>query len=282
LRFIDGYDGKKPFFLTVSHIEPHHQNNAHHYEGPMGSKEKYREYDVPKDLASLPGSDYKDEYPDYLGACNSCDTNLGRLIAKLKEHGLYENTIIVYTSDHGSHFRTRNRDEHMCGYDDYKRTCHEAAIHVPLVITGGAFRQGGKRVKELVSTGSLPKTFVHLAGIEVGAHMIGEELDKVATGDIPASRLDEVFVQISESRVGRCVRTQRYKYAVVAPGLNGGAEAASPRYVDDFLYDLQEDPYELHNLVWDSRYHEVKLEMRKHLLSQIEKAEHQRPVITDR
>lgn len=281
LEFLDGYSGKKPFFLTISQIEPHHQNNAHHYQGPEGSKKKYKNFTPPKDLASLPGGDWKEEYPDYLGACRSCDENLGRLIAKLKEKNLYENTVIIYTSDHGSHFRTRNRDEHTYGYDDYKRSCHESAIHVPLVISGGPFCQKGKRVKEVVSTASIPKTLVHLAGIDIGNHMIGERLDKVASGDIPPDRRNEVFVQISESRVGRCVRNERYKYSVVAPGLSGITEAASDLYIDDFLYDLEKDPYELTNLINDESYKEVKMYMRTRLLEHIKEAEHSEPQIRD-
>lgn len=281
LEFLDGYQGDKPFFLTVSHIEPHHQNNAHHYQGPAGSKEQYKNFIPPEDLADLPGGDWKEEYPDYLGAIHSCDSNFGRLIAKLKEKGLYEDTIIIYTSDHGSHFRTRNQDSHKCGYDDYKRTCHDAAVHVPLVIGGGPFAQKGRRVKELVTTGSLPKTMVHLAGIEVGEHMMGEELDLIARGIIPEERKNEVYIQISESRVGRCLRTDSYKYAVVAPFVNGGAVASSNHYIDDFLYDLQADPFELHNLTGETAYAVIKKRLRARLLELIKETEHTTPLITD-
>ena len=123
LEYLDGYAGDKPFFLTISQIEPHHQNDRHHYEGPAGSKERFAHYELPGDLAALPG-DYREEYPDYLGQCASLDENLGRLIDKLKEKGLYDDTVIIFASDHGSHFKTRNRDAHLCGGDDYKRgTC---------------------------------------------------------------------------------------------------------------------------------------------------------------
>ena len=105
--------------LFLSHIEPHHQNSTCHYQGPIGSKEKYKDFILPKDLEVLKG-DAAEEYPDYLGQCNSLDTNLGRLIEQLKETGVYENTIILYVSDHGSHFNTRNNDSHLHGFDDYK------------------------------------------------------------------------------------------------------------------------------------------------------------------
>lgn len=278
LQFFDQYDRKKPFFMTISQIEPHHQNDHKHYEGPHGSKEKYKNFVLPGDLAALKGN-AAEEYPDYLGQCASLDENLGRLIERLKEEHLYENTVIIFASDHGSHFMTRNTDSHLHGYDDYKRTCHAAATHVPLVIAGGPY-QGGKEVEELVSTESLPKTILAIAGVDVGDAMIGENLLDVVCGKTD-NRPDEVFSQISESRVGRCIRTRYYLYSVYAPDKDGGACAASDLYADDFLYDLRTDPYELNNLIHDPAYDKVRLELREKLLGWIEKAEHSRPRIVD-
>ena len=278
LEFLDGYTGEKPFFMTVSQIEPHHQNDRRHYEGPEGSKERFKDFILPEDLKAL-GGNAAEEYPDYLGQCASLDENLGRLVAKLKEKGLYENTVILFASDHGSHFLTRNRDEHLNGYDDYKRSCHDACLHVPLVIAGGPYR-GGRTVEELVSTASLPKTILALAGVDVGGAMIGENLLDVVEKKAD-NRPNEIFAQISESRVGRCIRTARYTYSVYAPGVNGGEAAASDRYADDFLYDMEQDPHQLNNVVTDPAYAQVKAELRAHLLDWIWQAEGARPVITD-
>ena len=278
LEFLDGYTGEKPFFMTVSQIEPHHQNDRRHYEGPEGSKERFKDFVLPEDLKAL-GGNAAEEYPDYLGQCASLDENLGRLVAKLKEKGLYENTVIIFASDHGSHFLTRNRDEHLNGYDDYKRSCHDACLHVPLVIAGGPYR-GGRTVEELVSTASLPKTILALAGVDVGDAMIGENLLDVVEKKSD-NRPNEIFAQISESRVGRCIRTARYTYSVYAPGVNGGAAAASDRYADDFLYDMEQDPHQLNNVVTDPAYAQAKAELRARLLDWIWQAEGARPVITD-
>ncbi len=278
LEFLDGYTGEKPFFMTISQIEPHHQNDRRHYEGPDGSKERFKDFVLPEDLKAL-GGNAAEEYPDYLGQCASLDENLGRLVAKLKEKGLYENTVILFASDHGSHFLTRNRDEHLNGYDDYKRSCHDACLHVPLVIAGGPYR-GGRTVEELVSTASLPKTILALAGVDVGGAMIGENLLDVVEKKSD-NRPNEIFAQISESRVGRCIRTARYTYSVYAPGVNGGEAAASDRYADDFLYDMEQDPHQLNNVVTDPAYAQVKAELRARLLDWIWQAEGARPVITD-
>ena len=278
LEFLDQYTGEKPFFMTISQIEPHHQNDRKHYEGPVGSKEKYAHFVLPEDLKAL-GGNAAEEYPDYLGQCASLDENLGRLVAKLKEKGLYDNTVIIFSADHGSHFKTRNTDSHLNGCDDYKRSCHDSCLRVPLVIAGGPFK-GGRVVEELVSTESLPKTFLALAGVDVGDQMIGENLLDVAEKKNDC-RPNEVFAQISESRVGRCIRTADFTYSVYAPGVHGGAAAASDVYADDFLYDMRVDPYQLNNVVTDPAYAEVKADLRVRLLKWLEKAEGAHPVIID-
>lgn len=278
LDYLDTWDGDKPFFMTISHIEPHHQNDRKHYEGPNGSKQRFQDFILPGDLQAL-GGDARDEYPDYLGACASLDENLGRLVEKLKRKKIYDNTVIIFASDHGSHFRTRNLDDHLNGYDDYKRSCHDACLRVPLVIRGGSF-QGGIAVDQLVSTESLPKTILALAGVDVKDAMIGENLLDVVTGT-SENRVNEVYAQISESRVGRVIRTVDYTYSVYAPGINGGAAASARVYEDDFLYDLKQDPYQLTNLIADPAYASVKKRLRERLLAWIEKSEGCRPVIED-
>ncbi len=269
LEFLESWQKEKPFFMTVSYIEPHHQNDRNHYEGPEGSKERFKDCTIPDDLKAFNYGDYNEEYPDYLGQCRSLDDNLGRLIERLKEMGEYENTVIVFVSDHGSHFRTRNKDENLNGFDDYKRSCHDACLRVPLVISGGAYK-GGKAVDELVSSESLPKTMLAMAGFDVGDDMIGENLIEVVGGK---ERENVIFAQISESRVGRVIRTSNYTYAVVAPGVEGGSAAYSDTYKDDFLYDLNADPCQLNNLVHDENYNNVKKELGQRLIKHILQSE---------
>ncbi len=269
MEFLDKWQKNKPFFMTISYIEPHHQNDRNHYEGPEGSKNRFKDCVIPNDLIAFDHGDYQDEYPDYLGQCRSLDDNLGRLIDRLKEMGEYDNTVVVFVSDHGSHFRTRNRDENLNGYDDYKRSCHDACLRVPLVISGGAYN-GGKGVDELVSSESLPKTMLAMAGLDVGEAMIGENLIEVVNGE---DRENVIFAQISESRIGRVIRTTDYTYAVVAPGVNGGTVAYSDVYNDDFLYDLKADPCQLNNLINNEKYRGVKKELAERLVAHIKQSE---------
>lgn len=110
--------------------------------------------------------------------------------------------------------------------------------------------------------------------------MIGEDFADVLHKTDP-DRPNEVFAQISESRVGRAIRTADYAYSVYAPGINGGAQPAADLYADDFFYDLKKDPYELNNLIDDPAYTQVKQELRKKLLKWIRHAENAEPEIVD-
>jgi uncharacterized sulfatase len=148
LDFLDEYGNKNPFFLYLSYLEPHQQNDLDRFIGPKGSRERFKDFEVPGDLKGTEG-DWKENFPDYLGCCNSIDDNLNQIHNKLKELELEEKTIIIYFSDHGCHFKTRN--------DEYKRSCHEASIRVPLIIKGADFF-GGKIISELVSTIDIPPT----------------------------------------------------------------------------------------------------------------------------
>jgi arylsulfatase A-like enzyme len=254
IEYLEARQSERPFFLFLSYIEPHHQNDHGHYEGPLGSKERYKDFVAPGDLRGA-GGDWRQEYPDYLGCIHSLDENLGRLRDTLQRLGVAENTLVVYTSDHGSHFRTRN--------DEYKRACHEACIRIPLVMHGPGFR-GGQVVPQLVSLIDLPPTILRAAGVPPPASMRSRPLQDLLSGtavDWP----EEVFLQISESQCGRAIRTRKWKYSVRAPD-KGGDEPSSPVYVEDFLYDLEEDPHEQVNLVADTRYCQVRGELAERLL----------------
>ena len=267
LEYLDQKQSDDPFFLFISQLEPHHQNDHHCYEGPKETVEKFRDYPIPPDLSFLEG-DYEQMYPDYMAAINRLDENVGRLVAKLKEKGLYENTILIYTSDHGSHFKTRNLE--------YKRSCHDSATHTPLIIRGGPF-QGGKKEDRLVSLIYLPPTMLDLAGIPIPKSYMGHSLVRELTGEEPER--DCVFIQISESQCGRAIRTKQYKYSVRALSPTGYTIHRSPVYFEDYLYDLTKDPIEKNNLIKDRSYAFVRQKMKKLLLREMERAGEKKPVI---
>jgi arylsulfatase A-like enzyme len=148
---------------------------------------------------------------------------------------------------------------------------------VPLAIQGPGF-DGGGQVRELVSLLDLPPTLLEAAGLPVPEEMQGRSLLPLLRGE-QAGWPDDVFVQISESQVGRAVRTHRWKYGVVAPERDGQQEPASPRYEEQFLYDLEADPYELSNLLGLESHREVCRVMAGRLTRRMVEAGEEEPSI---
>ena len=267
LEYLDSRTLEKPFFLFLSFIEPHHQNDHGRYEGPHGSKERWANYEIPGDLINTEG-DWHENFPDYLGCCHSLDENLGRVRKKLDELGIADNTLVIFTSDHGSHFRTRN--------GEYKRSCHDSCIRIPMVICGPGF-SGGKVMENLVSLMDLPPTIMASGGVEAPDSMRGRPLQELVEGsaeDWP----EEVFLQISESHCGRAIRTEKWKYSVRAPEKKG-SDPDSDLYVEDYLYDLESDPHERNNLVSDTAYGAIRAELSALLKKRMAQAGEKEPEI---
>jgi arylsulfatase A-like enzyme len=255
---------EQPYYLFLSYLEPHHQNHRDDYPAPDGYAERYAGGWIPPDLVALGGSTAA-HLAGYYGMVKRLDEALGRIYDALKSLGQLENTILLFTSDHGCHFKTRN--------SEYKRSCHESSIRVPTMFHGPGFMNGGDRA-ELVSLIDLPPTLLDAAGISVPADMQGHSLmPRVRT--TRADWTDEIFVQISEAQTGRALRTRRWKYAVCV----GDADAAAahqqpgwPAYVEEALYDLENDPFELKNLAGVSGYEAIAAGLRARILARMAEA----------
>jgi len=270
-EYLEKQPHDEPFFLFVSYIEPHHQNDHRCYEGPTGSKEKWANYEIPGDLAGLPG-DWVENFPDYLGCCHALDNAVGRVRKKLNALGMDENTVVIYTSDHGSHFKTRN--------GEYKRSCHDACLRVPMIFNGPGF-QTGEVNQNLASLIDLPRTILSMAGGEVPADWQGVDL-REAVGSTLAR--ETVFAQISESHVGRTVRTRKWKYAVAMPRVDDEwveqDHSGKIVYQEAFLSDLENDPHERRTLVADPSLRNIRSELAERLKAEMAKADETIPEIT--
>lgn len=269
IRYIDNHK-EDPFFLFVSYLEPHHQNHLDDYPAPDGYREMYAGGWLPPDLAALGGTAHQ-HIGGYYGMVKRLDEAFGRVLDTLKSLDLDENTVVLFTSDHGCHFKTRN--------GEYKRSGHDASIRVPTAITGPGF-MGGRQVQELVSLIDLPPTLLDAAGIDIPDHMQGKSVLRLLNGT-EADWPEEVFVQISESEVGRAVRTRRWKYGVTAKGKDGFTVPGSDSYEEAYLYDLEADPYELTNLIGLSSHRETADIMKERLLRRMKEAGEKEPAIAD-
>ena len=275
IRYIDGNKEDK-FFLFLSFVEPHFQNSSDDYPAPDGYAERYTGRWTPPDLAALTGS-APGHLGGYYGMVKRLDEAFGRVLDALKSLDLTDNTIVLFTSDHGCHFRTRNGEMDSGCYDDYKRSCHESSIRIPAAAIGPGFTGGG-RVNGLVSLLDFPPTLLEAAGISCDSAMDGKSLMPLVHG-VTDSVHDEVFIQISESQIGRAIRTSRWKYSVRAMGENGFKSSSANTYTEDFLYDLKADPYELHNLISHESHAKVAEYLQKRLKYKMIEAGEQEPKI---
>lgn len=282
IRFVDR-NQDRPFAMMVSFIEPHHQNDKDDYPPPEGYRERYAGRWTPPDLAGLPsynegaeltvGGTAQQHLGGYWGQVKRLDEAFGRMMDALKSLGLEENTIVLFTSDHACHFRTRN--------SEYKRSCHEASIRVPTLLTGGPFTGGGS-VRELVSLVDLPPTLLEACGLDVPETMEGRSIMPLLHGrGRDADWPEEVFVQISEAQIGRSVRTGRWKYSVRSVDDSHDGAGGASKYEEEFLYDLHYDPYELRNLIRQESHTPVRQVMRERLLRRMAEAGEDSPTIVE-
>ena len=268
IRYITGHR-QRPFFLYLSFLEPHHQNNQDDYPAPEGYRERYEGRWIPADLAALGGPSIYGNIGGYFGMVKRLDEALGRMLDALKSLGILDNTIVLFTSDHGNHFKTRN--------GEYKRSGHEASIRIPGAINGPGFGGGGQ-VQQMVSHIDILPTLLTAAGLPVPAKMPGKAvtpLNRDRMKDWP----EEVFVQISEAQVGRTIRTNRWKYIVSAPGLDGNEVPGSNFYREEMLYDIKADPHELTNLAGMESYREVADDLKERLIRKMVEAGETAPTI---
>lgn len=273
IRYIHDHK-EEPFFLMMSFIEPHHQNDKDDYPPPDGYRERYAGRWTPPDLAALPSQNPKEQTPGgsaqrhlggYWGMIKRLDEGLGRLYDALKSLDLLEETIILFTSDHANHFKTRN--------GEYKRSCHDSSIRVPTMLYGGPFT-AGRTIHEMVSLVDLPPTLLDACGLDVPEEMDGRSILPLMRGE-DVDWPEEAFVQVCDAEVGRAVRTRRWKYCVMTD--QGSAKVkmdfAGQTYREAFLYDMETDPYELRNLIDLEACTPVRERMRQRLIARMKEIE---------
>lgn len=191
----------------------------------------------------------------YLGEVSLLDAQVGRLLQTLERLGLAENTVVVYSTDHGDLCGSHGLiDKHYVMYDD--------VAHVPLIVRWprGLARPGRRCDAFVVHALDLARTFCELGGAAVPATFQGASLLPAIAGQDMAARPD-VFSMYFGNQFGfytqRMVRDRRWKYV-----WNATAE--------DELYDLEADPAEWHNRAADPACRETLAARRRRLVEWME------------
>ena len=245
----------RPFLLYISQLEPHFQNDEKRFIGPKGSAERFHDPFVPNDLKALPGN-WQSQLPDYYGCVEAIDKSVGRLMEILEEQKLIENTIVVFTSDHGCHFMTRN--------EEYKRSPHNSSIRIPLIVQGPGF-DNAVTLPEVVGNINVMPTLLAAAGVAVPGSVKGKSF--LGLGSVPGARMawpNKELVQISEAMTARALRTKDWTYCVIDTQ-GRRSERFSDRYVEYQMYSQAADPFEQVNLAGRQEYREKAAELRDEL-----------------
>jgi arylsulfatase A-like enzyme len=235
VRFLQS--ATQPFLLVISQMEPHFQNDCNCFIAPKGYAERYANPFVPGDLKFFPG-DWQKQLPDYYGCIARIDESVGTVLKTLRELDIEDNTIVAFVSDHGCHFRTRN--------SEYKRSPHESSVHIPFVIQGPGFDRA-MVVPELTCQIDVTPTLLDAVGVPVPNSMQGRSAMQLLKRKTEGWS-NEVYIQITESEIGRALRTPEWTYAVVAPRSTHALAPSSDLYEEYQMYNLFDDPHQLLNL----------------------------------
>ena len=181
----------------------------------------------------------------YFRLVEKVDREIGRIIEGLREHGLYDNTLVVFSSDHG--------DGHGSHQWNQKSIFYEEVTRVPMVVKAPGGRGGATDREHLVSNGlDLFPTICDYAGVTPPAGLPGHSLRPLVEGREPGGWREALFMETfldggrGYNVHGRAVRTQRHKYTVYDRG----------NYREQ-LYDLAQDPGEMLNLAVETRHRGV-------------------------
>ena len=279
-----------PFFLTVSFVNPHNVCQlARREELPDGPipptpqadecpplpdnfhicpdeppiirqvQEMNRDYHYP--TAKWSDGEWRQYLWGYYRLIEKVDALILEVLDALRDAGNEENTLILFTSDHGEGVAAHHWNQKQILYDE--------TVRVPFIMARkGVTKAGVVDSEHLVSTGlDIFPTFLDCAGLPIPEELPGRSLCALALGEMPTEWRDHVIAETGFARgtnhtgvTGRMVRTKRYKYVIYNKGENR-----------EQLFDLKKDPGEKKNLA-KSQVHAAVLREHRARLSAWSKA----------
>lgn len=254
----------KPFFLSYGMVNTHRP-----YPDRRLRQVDARFVQVPASVPDTPEN--RRDMADYICAAMAVDDCVGQVLAALREAGLYEDTVILLSTDHG------------IAWPFMKCQLYDGGIGVAMLLRWPGMRAAGTVCDSLVSQVDVFPTLCELTGVPKPDWLQGVSmLPAVEDGQ---DVRDAVFAEVNYHAAWeplRCVRTRRFKLILrfddwqrpVAPNIDaspakdalrqaGYLDAALPR---EELYDLTADPAERHNLCGDPAFEETRRALRAHLL----------------
>ena len=170
----------------------------------------------------------------YYGTISQIDHHAGRMVASLKAKGLYDNTLILYNSDHGEHMGYH----HLLLKGNYM---YESVIRVPLIVKYPGQTEAGLASDALVNSIDAAPTLLNVAGCEVPSAMVGADL-RSGVHDREA-----IFAEVGRDYM---VRSRRHKLLLCQDDSRS------------LFFDLEADPFEMDNLYTDPECAEAISELK--------------------
>ena len=213
---------------------------------------------------------YEKYVKDYLRTVKGIDDNVGRILAYLKANNLYENTMIIYTSDQGM----------LLGEHDYtdKRWIFDESMKMPFLIRVPGEVTGGKKIKSLICNTDFAPTILDFAGIhERLPGQQGESFRACLSGREPLGWRDCIYYRYwlhmthCDTPAHYGIRTRDYKlvfYYGLPLDASGALSEPTPAGLE--LYDLKKDPLEMENVYSKKEYRQVRETLLKKLFEQKE------------
>jgi arylsulfatase A-like enzyme len=268
IRRLEARPAGKPLFLMVHHKAPHrgwqpHPRHAAKYRGrPIPEPDtlfddyatradaiREQRQSIARDLTrgdlkedppeGLQGADlvrwkYRRYMQDYLACAQGVDDSVGRIVDWLDEHGLRENTVVIYTSDQGFFL-----GEHGL-YD--KRFMYEEALRMPLIVRWPAVIEAGSTCEAMVINCDFAPTFLDLAGVRPNDAMQGRSLVPLFRGEQPPDWRTEFYYRYYHDPGHHNTRAHY--------GIRTATHKLIHFWRDDQweCYDLRNDPRELNNI----------------------------------
>jgi arylsulfatase A-like enzyme len=238
----------KPFLLMLSWGPPHDPYQT--------APEEFRKLYNPDDITLRPNvpeetaSDAREWLAGYYAHCSALDWCFGELMHTLAEAGLADNTLVVFTSDHGDMVGSHGARNKQRPWDE--------SILVPMLLRyPAAFGRGARRIDTPLNSPDLMPTLLGLAGLPIPSTVEGHDFAPFLRGEAEAPEkaalieLPACFHQYAYYRGGRDwrgLRTARYTYVIHSDG-------------PWMLYDNDRDPYQLANVVDHPDYADVQGEL---------------------
>ena len=242
---------ERPVFAVVGYVNTHSlyrdqpERLVDRFRGHDFAEVPQEPVDLPQGKATIPwtgtAEERREKLAQYYAAVTCIDGHVGRLIDAIGAAGQLENTLIVYTADHGNMNGQHGLDSK--GNATIPQNFYEESVRVPCLLRWPVVLEGGGVSDVFVDLCDLHATLLDAAGVEPAGGP-GRSCLPLLRGHGGTWR-DAYFGEYGNAR---CIRTARYKLIQRHPGPAG--------HWDHELYDLHDDPRETHNLAGSSAHAE--------------------------